>query len=65
MEKKNITKLYKLCLLLQDLCEEHSNCTFCPFSYDDGDCMIKGETDVHADELYTLFRLQDLEEGAE
>lgn len=64
MEKKNIIKLYKLCLLLQDLCEEHSNCTFCPFSYDDG-CLIEGETDTHADELYRLFSVTDLEEGAE
>lgn len=64
MDKKNITKLYKLCLLLQDLCEEHSNCTFCPFSNDDG-CMIEGETDTHAEELYRLFCVTDLEEGTE
>lgn len=64
MEKKNITKLYNVCLLLQDLCEEHSNCTFCPFS-DDDDCMIERETDIPADELYRLFCLTDLEEGAE
>lgn len=60
MEKQNITKLYRLCLLLQDLCAEHSNCTFCPFSDDDG-CMIEGETNIHADELCTLFCLKDLE----
>lgn len=64
MEKKNILKLYRVCLLLHDLCEEHTNCTFCPFSDDDG-CMIEGETNIHADELYTLFCLTDLEERTE
>ena len=65
MEKKNITKLYNVCLLLQDFCEEHNNCTFCSFSCDDSECMIKRETDIPADELYRLFCLKDLEEGTD
>ena len=55
MDEKNIMKLWHVCSMIQDFCEGHNNCEFCPFHDYWNNCMIKNAADVPAEELWKLF----------
>ena len=55
MEEKNIKKLWYVCTIIQNYCEAHNGCDFCPFHDYWDDCMIKNAAGVSTDELWKLF----------
>ena len=63
MDEKNIEKLWRVCTIIQDFCEGHNGCDFCPFTDYWNECMFRSATDVRADNLHTLFPKDVVEEG--
>lgn len=55
MEDKSIKKLYRLCNLLENFCETHEYCDFCPFYDIPTGCKINSVTQVRVVELKELF----------
>lgn len=55
MEDKSIKKLYRLCELLDDFCDTHEYCDFCPFYDVATGCKINEVTKVRVVELKKLF----------
>ena len=55
MEEKNMKKLWYVCTIIQNYCEAHNGCDFCPFHDYWDKCMIKNAADVDTDELWKLF----------
>ena len=55
MEEKYIKKIWNLVELIQDFCETHNDCNFCPFFDTTTGCKIKDATEVRVVELDELF----------
>lgn len=55
MEDKSIKRLYRLCKLLEDFCDTHDYCDFCPFYDIATGCKINDATKVRVVELKELF----------
>ena len=55
MEEKYIKRLWHLCELIQDFCETHNDCNYCPFHSGFEGCKIRSDTDFSPVNLCELF----------
>lgn len=63
MDENNIERLWNVCVIIKDFCEQHKNCDYCPF-YDSrnsyNECTFANVTDFDVDELQKLFPVSEL-----
>lgn len=55
MEEKNIKSLWHICTIIQEFCDAHNDCYYCPFYTGLNGCAFKNASEVQTDELWKLF----------